>query len=1215
MTTKTYPSDLLLNAPLKFLGATVLSTNCSLGLGTANSTMNINLIVDCDAGDYFAPSLLNTDSRYVQVGDGVFFRLLKPDADPCSFTPDKVLFEFGGILTSWTATKNSSGLTYSVKVDDPKLLFDNVAIIVDSFSDKYTRGGDTIGEKIVDMQTIYKKYNYINVYQYYEGLVHDGNCTVFGDAGILEAAGMPYNYIIKALKEMDMTIYSSTYKPLDETNPDPTTQDRPGEKYYVQWSDLEIPNIPTFFRINGPKISLADLCTQIADLIGAEYYAYLENDPACSTNNLIRIGFIYLTQDPPSFAKLFDEYDQNGTATNLSYGQELRAEKTKTILIGSNVHRVAQYDHMVIPFFGFDEPDLVDGEMPLEMTPIVPIGYDPNGFYINKKVQKLNAQLNVGIGLGPYMIHELDIRAAMASMDAWLDRVFDPTIGLAGTLNFAIRSVFNLCVNNNDKYWQSIIDNIGWNGLDRDAAIRAVIDVLQNPKKAKVESFKPGIIDDLEKIHHYIKSIGDTYYGKQYLIPLTNIIEDPKNSLVICGYRNFYDSITGDWTFNAEPSPEGGWVDFGIPVLGLNDPYLQMFRNPDGRLDAFAKFRGGSCGLLDLSYLSDDDAIVAPNTNEVWVKADVDKEIILLTQQSNYLLDRFIRELKLPWNTENDITVPCALFKFGSPCLQACNGQWVPSQWALTVHAKMKELNQIEEEAVDGANKDQNAEKMIPAALVDYTSLNNRGWQSAAMRPDAVAIPIKYNNQVYGPWGSSGCFNDGGGVEFVQQTDLNPWTYGSLIQMTAVGSGLVSTMNRGLLRSETGSATVVGLPSVGNLGSRLNANGPILSSISINYGSEGVSSTAEFKTYSPKFGTMNKVYLDRFKEYSKQRLEILKKMKDITIMSHKVAKHIQLTRMGINRNSMSRLQAREASLQRVVIGQLNQTYGNEYYQTRTGFETMYKSNAEMVLDYNKKAFMSLDAFFGPVSILGEGNLPGLDTSQTYLNNPVGSDIKSYTKAPQPPSWSGVFGSIESGTYNQNNLSVRSLHLNPVTNPDKLTDRTDGGRHKGHAIDLVGRGDTVPEEGLLNNILPQDDAIKYADDYRLMAMRGPILLHSWGYDTNGKPIPNATTGGPNFAKDWLQKPQDWPVGPIDLRFDKERRVWVSPPAHRIVAAQFDGSGCAAYGEGLAKLLGEPSDPAVINVIDRIGCSHPSGSKVYVYFDTYDGKYIVLTRCSG
>ena len=46
-----------------------------------------------------------------------------------------------------------------------------------------------------------------------------------------------------------------------------------------------------------------------------------------------------------------------------------------------------------------------------------------------------------------------------------------------------------------------------------------------------------------------------------------------------------------------------------------------------------------------------------------------------------------------------------------------------------------------------------------------------------------------------------------------------------------------------------------------------------------------------------------------------------------------------------------------------------------------------------------------------------------------------------------------------------------------------------------------------------------------------------MLQSWGYDTDGKPIPNESGNTDRFAKNWLLESSKWPVGPVDLRFDR------------------------------------------------------------------------------
>ena len=153
---------------------------------------------------------------------------------------------------------------------------------------------------------------------------------------------------------------------------------------------------------------------------------------------------------------------------------------------------------------------------------------------------------------------------------------------------------------------------------------------------------------------------------------------------------------------------------------------------------------------------------------------------------------------------------------------------------------------------------------------------------------------------------------------------------------------------------------------------------------------------------------------------------------------------------------------------------------------------------------------------------------------------------------------------------------------------------------GHSIDLIGQGQSVPERG--NGLKPaystnidrsfSDYDINYmefcssrgmapgtllANNMRYFGLRGPLMVHAWGYDLEGYPVPNAS-GEPKvvdgeivrdqntreiiyknqtqnidgtwtepykehqFYKGWGQLPSTWPVGPIDLRWDANAGVW-------------------------------------------------------------------------
>ena len=122
---------------------------------------------------------------------------------------------------------------------------------------------------------------------------------------------------------------------------------------------------------------------------------------------------------------------------------------------------------------------------------------------------------------------------------------------------------------------------------------------------------------------------------------------------------------------------------------------------------------------------------------------------------------------------------------------------------------------------------------------------------------------------------------------------------------------------------------------------------------------------------------------------------------------------------------------------------------------------------------------------------------------------------------------------------------------------------------------------------------------YTKDYRFLALRGPLVMQGWGYDVFGKPIPNArgwagdwTSGEPvadsgnrhatdysgltdRFAPDWLEDAKNWPVAPVDLRYDRQREVWTVPPPFRMYKVLIGGEGVGGdiseTSTGLASVL--------------------------------------------
>lgn len=289
--------------------------------------------------------------------------------------------------------------------------------------------------------------------------------------------------------------------------------------------------------------------------------------------------------------------------------------------------------------------------------------------------------------------------------------------------------------------------------------------------------------------------------------------------------------------------------------------------------------------------------------------------------------------------------------------------------------------------------------------------------------------------------------------------------------------------------------------------------------------------------------------------------------------------------------------------------------------------------------YSGLAMMSLDGLLRPISLTGEG---GLSRYGKYFLN-TGSKSNSY--APHPPVINGT-GSKSSLSYN---LEISQQYLNPIINPlgyglVNFTGRYASGSG-GHDIEILAQRPTgLPNGQSLMTCIGSGSGLghkdTYSEDYRLLALRGPVLIQQWGYDINGKPIPNevdtyanASTGNftqtnlrDRFMPDFMQKSKTWPVGPIDLRWDRQRGCWVSPQQYRLVRAMSlsdiaplnTGRCYLTDGETIYNLSGTAMNysstpgPNRAEVIakDKVGEPIVSGSRLLLYYDAQQSEYHIV-----
>jgi hypothetical protein len=542
--------------------------------------------------------------------------------------------------------------------------------------------------------------------------------------------------------------------------------------------------------------------------------------------------------------------------------------------------------------------------------------------------------------------------------------------------------------------------------------------------------------------------------------------------------------------------------------------------------------------------------------------------------------------------------------------------------------------------------------------------------------PDGAGFGIQSEVLTYGPWVTMG---PAGTVRVDHDGGLTPWEYGGYTIMNIAGQ---SKANEGITYmqvGERGSVSIPGYPTIPlgaelgaidagfygagqylienrtallhpndyatvNMGAWTGLHGPNVTDISVSVGTDGVSTNYNMRTYTPKFGRFTKSNAESLRRIGQNKLKIqresaiaranLGKGFKMSLPKPKVVGQILGSPVIQDHGKV----LNQASPHSMLVGSLN-TFKSDFKRTTISTLEMQEVSTQYN-GFGNKAFMGFDGLVRPISMDGDGGLP------QYANYTKWCNV-TLSRGMQPP----VYVSDDDGETSLGiiyNSGVHQDYLNPLSNPTSkdrsdLSERAKGtGNYVGHDWDLVGRhtesptseygtGLSIPVAGYGNT----DDGGDYYDDYRAFALRGPMLLQSWGYDTDGKPIPNYAddemdaSGGTfvasglndTFLSKWLRKPHTWPVAPVDLRFDRDRGVW-TVPTYRLLYAIMEENLCSG-GPSVAKVdqdktgvstyspLGvDATDVSYIQVYSRTDGVYPSGTDIIAYYDPVMCQYAVL-----
>lgn len=390
------------------------------------------------------------------------------------------------------------------------------------------------------------------------------------------------------------------------------------------------------------------------------------------------------------------------------------------------------------------------------------------------------------------------------------------------------------------------------------------------------------------------------------------------------------------------------------------------------------------------------------------------------------------------------------------------------------------------------------------------------GASSNVVLPELAVFPLRNNLVTYGPWYTQ---NGQGKVEFIKDDDMAPWNFGGFQNLDSAANILVSNMSEARFFGEGGTIEFAGTPDI-KLGRQISASGPIISNMSTSIDSGGVVTRYTLGRWDQKSGRNNKYVVDQFKktndikkELNKTRKEISKPQPPIINASNlKLASKVEFPRRRVS-NSSSQIISSDITSSpayNFVSGVETPTSGNDpFYQSNSALMPFYTAIDHLRNEnWQNKGGASLDSLFRPFS-----------------TNPESSGISKFENP------------IGSNTVDGNSL-----------NPFKT----------GHDIQVLFHGETVPEDLARESFTAGEDK-----DYRPVALKGPLVLTGWGFDTEGKPVPSVIDDPTNsgvapsgssdsdFMEGYLHRSDQWKAGPVDLRWDRDRKVWTGNVGQKVI----------------------------------------------------------------
>ena len=1224
--------------------------NANLGIGSDTSRIELDVIYDdCE---------ITSSPSSVMVGKSVIFN--------CSTG-----FSFCGIIESFTYNENIGGFNYKLVIIDPRKLLSNVTLILKSY---YCRAVDKSGNTPNNLLNVAYAIEGQSVAKCpptarYQDMPSINDCGKFGTSGVGVQGpqnGVSIVDILDALINYNATIYTSQNDPLQ-----------------LDLSALRaLVNANAFWaKIDSDDIKLSELIQNAADAAACDYLVTLEKD------GKVKVWLIDRNVEVPpnTIPGIIESFKVDGITTQSSYGIAEVNEFSNKVLVGDNIHYLSEVSNPEVTIDGNGKGvwQAAGGAQANSKISMM-LGYTSDGKVVraDRKFKQVKIDIRsinniieaANINFVPFALQDdfaIDEREILfaGSQTLWLyygtfPDQFNSANSLAKYVCERIKFKFN-----NEAYIKALDYLFGEAKADEWKAAQQQIQTLPD-SLAAAETFVV-----FERIHAWFQNFIDTYYGKKWLVPVKKFCVYPSVNIVrqaaqAAGVQDFPEGIKagdGGFFYLSDAPTEAGYPSksqLTSDIKGLKfGQDTSLFQTDEGKMAGFVRvpakqpFRFRVSGKQDCPFMVSYKDLSPGSFLGLKTKVNnVDTDFYYVKMSS----DGQVFDNEQTGKQEVLITTASMIPMIPDFCedepLDTCINR------LLTIGLRSMA-------AIFGLEKFHN--RGDDKGFTSVAGSNTLALAKLAGCFDCVVVPMKSSLYNYGRSDGLNFFGTKsvvGSTDFEIDKNLNPWNYGSYGLMELVGEARCLLGLRQFNTQETGSMTLAEPPGQ-SLTYFLSNYNIMLSNITMTYDQSGAKTTYNFQSVTPKFGQFGPALGEQLQLINKNRLEVAKFQnqqrvnslnlvaglkKSIIDAKSKILGDMPLTEQktpfvmfvgGYYDNTQSNNSSSSSPTTPTNIASSNSLTCSEICNPPTGGPTTPSDGAATLParhfvglekienveisftgdQYRDRVIMSMDGLLAPVSLLGR---------------PRSSDNK-FTSTPYATSWdkySSRNKTRPSMPPISNVLKINQKYMNPMVSTTILKDWDGRGvSDKSFNIQFISHSSEVSD-------IISDTKKDAATDFGFYSLRGPLVLQSWGYDTEGKPIPNAVddpskaekgifenNGTKNkFMTNWLGNPRTWPVGPIDLRFDRDRGMWVCPPSDRIIVAQLlatlapytcvdavllnpSASSYTFYDD--YKIWGSDGEDLgsnlklnKIKVCDFLGRNLCAGTKIYAAY--VDNKYIVI-----